>query len=342
MNAKAPPQTPEAKQELATRQSSVPATIGGDIQTLAVAGRDDVERVEASVTIPPDYQYAISRWNSATRQKELKVGLTADAYDYINRALGASFYMPSWVHDEAGERQRNPIHRKDYIYLRLAIVYYNPLGQLVLSTEDVEVDFQMLWMETRAKAESAQVLVDEAGLPMFDDMGNPALKLDPKDELKAIRELTRNRAFGPRYAITVARVRLLKQATGIRSLPIEAPRPFTLKIVGFRDRMTPQERIAAAGGDVQAMFDREADIEPLRGAEAAEVAADVEAASESDAAVEATERDSVQAAQESDDLPPGVDAAVDQVVEQQRSGAKVTSEDREAVEGEQSSAPWAD
>lgn len=302
----APPQTPEGQAAaaaeaqggaLAVQEGAKPASRVADrMRVLAVAGADgkELERVELSVTIPAEYQYAITHWKKAgdvtdadyvVRRGESggwvevsdKTGVTADGYDYLNRALGASFFMPQYVHDEQGEQRRNPIHRKDYIYLRLAAVYYNPLGQLVMTTEDVEVDFTLLWMDRRANAKSAEVQLAAEGGPLFDALGQPALRLTKEDELKALKELTRNRAFGPRYAITVARVRLLKQATGIRSLPIPYPADMTVKVVGFRDQLTPRERIEASGGDVAYLFGKEADIEPLKGADAAAAAQDATA-----------------------------------------------------------------
>ena len=135
---------------------------GQDITILSVAQaleRPGLERVESVVRIPADYQYAIPRWvhqNEITEKDIIvkrgsgsfhavadKVGLTIDGYDYVNRVLGASFFLPEFVHDENGDMRRNPIHRKDYIYLRLAAVWYTPVGQLVYASEDVEVDFRL-------------------------------------------------------------------------------------------------------------------------------------------------------------------------------------------------------
>jgi hypothetical protein len=271
------PQTPGAVMAVAQHQSQALEPVDGaqDLAIQSIAGRDDVERIETVVTIPEDYQYAISRKvkDGDTWRTEYKVGLTADAYDYLNRVIGVSFFLPEWVHNEQGEKQRNPIHRKDYIYLRLGAVWYTPLGQLVMATEDVEVDFNLTWMDARINSYGAQVVTNpETGMPLFDDFGNPAVKLDPKDELKALKTLSQLRTFGPRYAQTVARVRLLKMAVGIRSLPIPQPAPFKVKVVGYRDRMTPQERIKQAGGDLAAIYGNPTDIKPLTAAEVAEVA----------------------------------------------------------------------
>jgi hypothetical protein len=268
---------------IATRQAQQALANVGDAQDmriLNIAGRSDVERIETVVKIPADYQYEIKRKGikdaNGNWVDEAKVGLTADAYDYLNRVIGVTFFMPEWVHDQEGKQQRNPIHRKDYIYLRLGAVWYTPLGQLVSATEDVEVDFNLTWMDARINSYSAAVVTGQNGMPLFDDFGNPMVKLDGKDELKALKTLSQLRTFGPRYAQTVARVRLLKMASGIRSLPISHVADFPIKVVGYRDRMTPQERVARAGGDAAALYGRPADIKPLSAAELDEVGTEVD------------------------------------------------------------------
>jgi hypothetical protein len=243
----------------------------------AVAGRSDIERIETTILLPADYQYAIAirgkknadgTWDNT----QAKVGITADGYDYLNRVLGCSFFLPEWVHDEHGSKQLNPIHRKDYIYLRMAAVWYTPLGQLIMASEDVEVDFHLAWMDARINSTSAVMALDENGLPLFDGQGNPGVRLDPKDELKALKTLSQLRTFGPRYAQTVARVRLLKMATGIRSLPGNTPMNRTITMTGYRDRLTPQERAEKAGATVETLYGgRPADLKPLTAGELAEV-----------------------------------------------------------------------
>jgi hypothetical protein len=294
----APPQSPGAVMAVNRANSEVAvAEAAQDLAIMNIAGRDDVERIETTVTIPADFQYEIKRKGQKLADggwapDSYKVGITADGYDYLNRVVGASFFLPEWVHDEQGKQQRNPIHRKDYIYLRLACCWYTPLGQLIMATEDVEVDFNLTWMDARINAFSASVVMDpESGLPVFDAFGNPAVRVDQKDELKALKTLSQLRTFGPRYAQTVARVRLLKMATGIRSLPIERPASFRVKVVGYRDRMTPQARIMQAGGDLAALYGgRPDDIKPLSAQEMAEVGP-----ASDDEAIEAIDRDAVAA-----------------------------------------------
>jgi hypothetical protein len=280
------------------RALAVPSPVGVDILSIADGG--ELERYETEITIPADYQYAIpikgkklpnGDWDNTAA----KIGIAADGYDYVNRILGASFFLPEWVHDEQGNPQRNPIHRKDYIYLRMGAVWYNPTGALQLATEDVEVDFNLTWMDARVNSKSAKVVMDDGtGLPAFDTFGNPKVTLTPDEELKALKTLSQLRTFGPRYAQTVARVRLLKMASGIRSLPATddgQPHAIKIKVVGFRDKMTPQQRIAKAGGDLSAVYGKKPDVKPLTSAEMDEVGVDV------DPDVEQVDRDAVAAAQ---------------------------------------------
>lgn len=258
----------------ATPQQGV--EVAQDLTLQNVAGRDGVERFETIITIPVEYQYAIpirgvkdarGNWRDDLR----KVGLLSDAYDYMNRVIGATFFLPAQVHDQDDVMRHNPIHRKDYIYMRVGAVWYNPMGQMVLAIEDVEVDFQLVWMDARVNAKSAKPIMENGQLT-FDNFGNPALKLSEDDEMKALKELTRLRGFGPRYAFTVARTRLMKLASGIRSVPNSSePVPFRVRIVGYRDKMTPQERIAAVTSDTTALFGSAPDFKPLTSDEMTEV-----------------------------------------------------------------------
>lgn len=216
---------------------------------IEVAKKGEVERIEQSVVIPEIYQYSISRYGQAP-----KVMLTSDAYDYLNRTMGVQLYRPHWVHDENGTRVRNPIHRADYIYLRLIGIYWNDLGQMTSYSEDIEVDFKLVYMDARINSKSARVEMDEEGQPKFSKSGMPMIKLDQDDEKRALKALSQLRTFGLRYAQTVAKTRILKVVSGIRTLPIPAPRPFAVRVVGFKDSLTPDERIKRTEQDLSAMF----------------------------------------------------------------------------------------
>src|SRR4051812_31720574 len=79
---------------------------------------NQLQRVEATITLPPSFQYAIpikgvklpnGDWDNSKN----KVGITSDGYDYLNRVIGCSFFFPDEVHDEHGVMSPNPIHRTD-------------------------------------------------------------------------------------------------------------------------------------------------------------------------------------------------------------------------------------
>lgn len=280
---------------------------GGHLLVTRGADNEDhtLERIEANIRLPAAFQYAIpvkgiknadGSWNNDAA----KVGITSDGYDYLNRVIGCTFFFPEMVHDENDHLRHNPIHRPDYIYMRIGGVWRNPVGQLVMAIEDVEVDFKLMYQNKRANSVGATMVMGDNG-PLWDEAGNAVLKLSQEAELKAYKELTQNRSFGPRYAITVGRIRILKMATGLRSMPTDRVVDGAIvKVVGFRDLMTPQERVEAAGGDaMSAMYGRPTDIKPLTAEEAAQVRLDNDLDAE-----EAAERAAVAAA-----------AAVDSVAE---------------------------
>lgn len=283
---------------LATRpDEAVAATPDFDVRSLA--RRDDVERVEAIVALPASFQYVIPGRKKVGNQwvDDNKVGITSDGYDYLNRVVGVSFFLPDMVPDAEGNLVRNPIHRPDYIYIRMGAVWYNESGQLVGTTEDLEVDYAMVYANARLEAPGAVVAVDEHGQTRFDAKGMPVITLEDstyvdrdgrpgktttaaEQEKKALKALMQLRTMGLRYAQTVLRVRLLKVSVGVKSLPIPEPRTFKLRVVGYRDRMTPLERQQRAAEASDIMFGaRPADVKPLSTAELSDIeAADVDTA----------------------------------------------------------------
>jgi hypothetical protein len=237
-----------------------PADIGGGIAVTSVALRGDVERVEVSVTLPASFQYVIPSRKKVNGQwvddvANSKVGITADGYDYLNRTLGVSFWLPDYVPDEHGELVRNPIHRPDYLYIRMGAVWYNEAGQLVGMTEDLEVDYKQVYLSNRLEARDSEVVLDEVGQPVFDDNGNPMVRLtEAGSEKRAMKSLLQLRTMGLRYAQTVLRIRLIKAAIGVKSLPGGEVRSRTVRVVGFRDKMDPVARAASAEKAMTAMF----------------------------------------------------------------------------------------
>lgn len=216
---------------------------------LAVSSTGSVERVEQTVVLPAIYQYAINRYPAGQR-----VMLTSDAYDYINRVMGVQFYKAKFVPDEQGNLVPNPIHTPSKIYLRLVGIWRNDAGQMVSYDEDVEVDYNLTYQDARINSKSMKVVTDGDGMPVMTESGLPKFVLDADDEKKALKTLSQLRTFGLRYAQTVAKTRILKTASGIRQLPIQQPRDFPIRVVGFRDNLTPEDRIKQAEQDMTAMF----------------------------------------------------------------------------------------
>lgn len=223
---------------------------GQDILSIDRIG--EVERIEQTVVIPPQYQYSINRWSPGTGSQP-KVMLTSEAYAYLNRVMGVELVRPQWTHDRDGKLKRNPIRQPGYILVSLMGIFRNDLGSLVSYREDVEVDFNLTYHDARINSKSAKVEMDADGHPVFEN-GIPKVTLDPADELKALKALSQLRTFGLRYAQTVAATRILRRVSGISTLPISQPRPFPVRVVGFRDHLTPDQRLAQAQQDLKAVF----------------------------------------------------------------------------------------
>lgn len=238
---------------------------------ISIVRRGQVEIRELQVPLPAHMQYVV---NKALQP-------TSEGYDFLNRYKGVQFVRPDWVVDEEGKRVRNPIHRSDYVYLTLFGIWYNDIGQLVSYREDVELDFQLLYRSKIVNARSYVIdfVIDpETKKPKADAQGFPetTFTIEKHDVLKAQRELFRLRQFGIRAAHTVAKVRIMKTALGIKGLPWRAgdpasseediwndgskhgwiPRPHIVRIpiVGFRDALTPDERWAQVKAEAEGMY----------------------------------------------------------------------------------------
>lgn len=278
------PANPNAVAKTAPAESAIVASgpRAEDLDKLIIRdvhGRLDLEKYDVPVVVPADFQYTIPKWEKIDGkwQKTVgAVGLTSSGYEYLNRVLGASFFLPDMVPDESGNLVRNPIRRRngDYFYLRMAAVWYSPIGQLVMATEDIEVDFMTKYIEDRLNAKGAVLALGKTG-PELDANGNFVITgLDADAELKAAKALQSGRTFGIRYAQTVVRVRLLKMALGIRQLPDPngyGPRQRTINVVGFRDKMDPRERQKLAGENSEAIFGRPAEVQSISADEMREV-----------------------------------------------------------------------
>lgn len=211
---------------------------------------DGVERIEQVVKIPPQYMYSINRW--ANGASTPKVMLTSEAYSYLNRVMGVELVRPKYTHDRDGKKKLNPIRQPGYILISLIGIYRNDLGSLVSYQEDVEVDFNLTYHDARINSRSAKVEMKD-GNPVFEN-GIPKVVLSPEDELRALKALSQLRTFGLRYAQTVAATRILRRVSGVSTLPIATPRPYPVKVVGFRDHLTPDQRMKQAQQDLKSVF----------------------------------------------------------------------------------------
>jgi hypothetical protein len=134
-------------------------------------------------------------------------------------------------------------------------IWYNDIGQMMSYREDVEVDFKLVYHDARINARSAKIEIDEeTGEAKTNPDGSPKVRLSGEDELKALKALSQLRTFGLRYAQTVAKTRILKTASGVRTLPLSAPKSYPIRVVGFRDNMTPDERIEKAEATMKSVF----------------------------------------------------------------------------------------
>lgn len=261
-NAPAPVATTEQQ-----NPNAVELAVDAPITTVVVAGRGEVQRIETEVILPSGFQYLIK---GKGRDVPNKVGITSDGYDYLNRVMGVMFWMPTVVPDETGQLVRNPIHRADgYVYLRMAGTWWNEVGQMVSTFEDIEVNPRAIWASARIESYGA-VPVMKDGQPVFDEYGYPMVVMrdttsnwDGKSktttaaehEQKAAKAYMQARGWGIRYAQTVARVRIMKQATGMKSLgQLTQPKRVRVRVVGYKDAMTPMERVEASNAALASIF----------------------------------------------------------------------------------------
>lgn len=222
--------------------------------------RADVERIEHIVTLPAAYQFQMGSvktkrekrgndWQDVldpdTRRPIIddtrKVGITSDGYLFLNKTLGYDIVLTEEVSDREGQMVRNPIHGPTYAAIRGGIVYRSDFGQLMWSEETVEADFWHVYQDARINTYSAKV-VKKDGVPVLDADGFPIFELSDDDERAAARTLSALRASGLKRLKTTLDVRLLKFAIGIKSLPIRSPQPVDIRLVTFRDALTPEER----------------------------------------------------------------------------------------------------
>ena len=268
--------------------SDLPSPLVSEKQRI---NRGDITVVQAVVRIPAHHQYKIAAGREQLENgkwgTKYRVGVTADGYDNINRVVGAQFIVPEYIHDEQGVKVRNPIHRSDYIYERMIAIWYNDLGQMQAYSEDLEVDYKVLYQQARLSAtwktedpnapekrdrdgntyrekvshnatDNTVILRDDNGRAILGPDGTPQFDVVLPDdvEAKCIQRLYDLRVTGMRYAQTVLKNRLMKVVTGIRMLPIEAPRDFSINVMAFRDNLTPEQRVERAQLQQREVFGR--------------------------------------------------------------------------------------
>jgi hypothetical protein len=230
--------------------------------------RQEVERIEHVVTIPPTYQYQqgsikvrrtkdqdTGRWGNVVDPQtgELlyddtrSVGLKSDGYLLLNRTLGLDLTLAETVVGPDGQLHNNPIHSDRYIAIRGGIVFRSDFGQLRWYEETIEADFWQVYQDARVNAYSAKV-VKKDGVPLIDEGGFPIFELSDDDERAAARVLLALRSSGLKRLQTSLFVRCLKVVTGIKTLPNREPAPIDVKLTTYRDLLTPQERVERALG----------------------------------------------------------------------------------------------
>ena len=291
--------------QLARREGESTALADPSISKIAnIVEMEDLVRWQVETTIHPVHQYEIpagkaqivgrDEHNEPIWETPKAVHITSDGYDYLNRMMGVQLVQPDMVPDETGTMVSNPIHRRDYVYVRLLGIWRNDVGQLVTYREDVEVDYQAVYRDARlnavwydadewvnsstgersstrksgqgwsklkgSKHTAAEFITFKRGadgMPVLDDQGNPTyeLKLPNEAEVKALQTLFQLRRFGLRYAQTVAKTRILKAACGIRRLPKDRKEPQRVSIVAWRDLLSPAAREEQARRTEQGVWD---------------------------------------------------------------------------------------
>lgn len=207
---------PKNEKAVAKKEDALPARLeAGAIMSLPM--RDGkFERIESNVVIPTDALYNIPKWDSAARKSVACWRPDSTAYDIINRVMGVQFEQPDTIVDERGETVGNPVLKKDYVKLRLAGYWYNSAGLPVKYTEDVEINFWVLFTQRLMKCDSAAIVSEKAPNSVCIDEDNGVyIKVSDADYKKAWAFLIDKRAFATRYAYTVAKRRILKTATGV-------------------------------------------------------------------------------------------------------------------------------
>jgi hypothetical protein len=236
---------------VATRGDSDVATVNPDVVVADAiksvaridgSGHTDLVRIAIRVPLAPYYQYQIRGPGRKIGPGQddwanpYTVGIRAAGYLFLNKVAGIQLELPDVVPDENGKLVRNPIHRDEKIYLRQVGIGYSDMGQLTSYSADVELDFRQIWEAERLKKKSAKVKIGEDGLPAMGPHGLPIVTLDQDDEKVALLSW---------YGLTT-----IREYEG-REEPLTTQ---YVTIVAWRDKLTPDERLARARATSEAVF----------------------------------------------------------------------------------------
>lgn len=181
-----------------------------------------LERVEALINVTKDL-YQISQ---PTVEKPAEYGIMAPGYAKMNQVANVSFTNVQVLENT-----------KDVVSASVEGVYYNASGERVEETDVVTLNFPLLHEAMRIKAKDTKGrYIWVSGQKKWSDYepvetsityqdGRPVftLKLDPEIEMDIYQKILHLREMGIKKAITVAKNRIIKRATGVFKveLPLE-------------------------------------------------------------------------------------------------------------------------
>lgn len=192
-----------------------------------------LERVEAWINVTKDlYQISLPK-----PDKPAEYGIMAPGYAKMNQVANVSF-----TNIQVLENTR------DVASAMVEGIYYNASGERVEETDVVTLNFPLLHEAMRLKAkdtkghyvwenkkkkwegyqESKMEIIYQDGRPIF------TLVLDPKIEMDIYQKILHLREMGIKKAITVAKNRIIKRATGVFKVEV----PFEMHTVTQNDYET--------------------------------------------------------------------------------------------------------
>ncbi|EHQ88243.1 hypothetical protein [Desulfosporosinus youngiae] len=173
-----------------------------------------LERVEAMINVTKDlYQISLPK-----ADKPAEYGIMAPGYAKMNQVVNVSF-----VGVQVLENTR------DIVSVIVGGIYYNASGERVQETDVVTLNFPLLHEAMRLKAKDLKghyvwenkqkkwVNYQECSTEIIYQDGKPVftLKLDPEIEMNIYQKILHLREMGVKKAITVAKNRIIKRATGV-------------------------------------------------------------------------------------------------------------------------------